>query len=91
MANVLFTLIGASSPGTQPLNVSILSSVCNRAGHETSLFDTTFMDLGFDLDTEVSQRDTVFEKIDYTKLNLVREDVDAKKLFLKNWMSLSLM
>jgi anaerobic magnesium-protoporphyrin IX monomethyl ester cyclase len=83
MAKILFTLFGASSPGTQPLNVSILSSICNQAGHETALFDTTFMDLGFDLDTEVSQRDTVFEKIDYTKLNLIREDVDAKQLFIQ--------
>ena len=71
MAKILFTLFGASSPGTQPLNVAILSSICNQAGHSTALFDTTFMDLGFDLDTEVSQRDTVFEKIDYTKLNLI--------------------
>ena len=83
MAKILFTLIGASSPGTQPLNVSILSGICKRAGHETDLFDTTFMDLGFDLDTEVSQRDTVFEKIDYKKHNLIRENVDAKELFIQ--------
>ena len=46
-AKVLFTLIGASSPGTQPLNTSLLSAVCKRAGHEVELFDTTFIDLGF--------------------------------------------
>jgi len=84
MAKILFTLIGASSPGTQPLSVSLLSAICNKAGHETDLFDTTFMDMGFDLDTEVSQRDTVFERIDYTKLNLIRNsEVDAKHLFIK--------
>ena len=83
MANILFTLFGASSPGTQPLNVSILSAICERAGHKTDLFDTTFMNLGFDLDTEVSQRDTIFEKIDYKKANLIRENVDARELFIQ--------
>ena len=85
MANkILFTLIGASSPGTQPLNTSLLSAVCKRAGHEVDLFDTTFIDLGFELDTEVSQRISQFKQIDYSRYNLVRDgNIDGKKTFIQ--------
>jgi len=83
MAKLLFTLIGASSPGTKPLNTSLLSAVAERAGHETALFDTTFMDLGFELDTEVSQKISQFKRIDYNRYNLVRDsNIDAKREFI---------
>ena len=82
-AKILFTLIGASSPGTQPLNTSLLSAVCKRAGHEVDLFDTTFIDLGFELDTEVSQRISQFKTVDHSKYNLVRDgNIDGKKAFI---------
>ena len=82
MAKILFTLIGASSPGTKPLNTSLLGAVCKRAGHEVALFDTTFIDLGFDLDTEVSNKISQFKKIDYSRYNLVRDgNIDGKKAF----------
>lgn len=74
MAKILFTLIGAQSPGTKPLNTSLLSAVLNKAGHETILFDTTFMDLGFELDTEISDRITQFKKVDFKKYNLIRDN-----------------
>ena len=83
MARILFTLIGASSPGTQPLNTSLLSAVCLRAGHDVDLFDTTFIDLGFELDTEVSQRISQFKEVDHSKYNLVRDgNIDGKKAFI---------
>lgn len=82
-AKILFTLIGASSPGTQPLNTSLLSAVCLRAGHEVDLFDTTFIDLGFELDTEVSQRISQFKNVDHSRYNLVRDgNIDGKRAFI---------
>jgi|TARA_R110000824_G_scaffold10868_3_gene47640 anaerobic magnesium-protoporphyrin IX monomethyl ester cyclase len=84
MAKLLFTLIGASSPGTKPLNTSLLSAVAERGGHETALFDTTFMDLGFELDTEVSNKISQFKKIDYDRYNLVRDsNINWKKEFIR--------
>ena len=84
MAKILMTLIGASSPGTKPLSTSLLSSVLKEKGHQVILFDTTFMDLGFMLDTEVSDKITQFKKVNWNDYGLVRDkSIDPKKTFIE--------
>ena len=73
MKKVLFTYIGGSSPGSKPLSIALLSSILKKKGHKTILFDTTFMDLGFALDGEISDSVKQFKKVDWGKHHLVRD------------------
>lgn len=55
-----------------------------KRGHEVALFDSTFMDLGFMLDGEISDQLLMFKPVDWAAYGLVRDKyVNAKKEFLK--------
>lgn len=84
MKKVLLTLIGGSSAGTKPVATSILSAVLKQKGHEVVLFDTTFMDLGFMLDGEISDSLMMFKPVNWSEYNLTRDkSIDAEQEFLK--------
>ena len=84
MAKILLTTIGGSSPGTKPLATSILSAILKTKGHDVILFDTTFMDMGFSLVSETSDKLVQFKKVDWEKYGLVRDtNIDAKDEFLE--------
>ena len=84
MKKVLFTCIGGSSAGTKPVSISLLSAILKSRGHKTLLFDTTFMDLGFMLDGEISDSVRQFRRVDWYKYGLVRDkSVNAKDELIK--------
>lgn len=80
---VALTNIGGSSPGTKPVSISILTAVLKQKGHDVALFDTTFMDLGFRLDTEVSDELRMFKPVDWGHYGLKRERIDARQEWLR--------
>lgn len=81
---ILFTCIGGSSAGTKPVAISLLSSILKEKGHETLLFDTTFMNMGFALDGEVSDFTKQFKKVDWDTYRLTRDDsINPLDSFLK--------
>lgn len=83
MKKVLLASIGGSSAGTKPLSTSLLSAILKSKGHEVVYFDTTFMDLGFPLDGEVSDSVMQFKKVNWGKYKLVRnKNINAKQEFL---------
>lgn len=84
MSKILLTIIGGTSPGTKPLATSLLSAVLKSKGHEVVLFDTTFMDLGFELGTEISSKTTQFKAVKWKEYNLVRDSsINAKQVFIE--------
>jgi radical SAM superfamily enzyme YgiQ (UPF0313 family) len=72
---VLLTNIGGSSGGTKPIAISLLSAILKQRGHTTLLFDTTFMDLGFMLDGEISDYVKQNKPVDWGAYRLVRNRV----------------
>ena len=47
-------------------------------------FDTTFMDLGFPLDGEISDSVIQFKKVDWKKYNLIRDkSINAREVFIR--------
>ncbi|MBW1861892.1 MAG: cobalamin-dependent protein, partial [Deltaproteobacteria bacterium] len=84
MKKVLLASIGGSSAGAKPLSTSLLSAILKSKGHEVVYFDTTFMDLGFPLDGEISDSVMQFKKVDWGKYNLLRDkSIIAKSVFLE--------
>jgi anaerobic magnesium-protoporphyrin IX monomethyl ester cyclase len=82
MKKVLLTSIGGSSAGAKPLSTSLISAILKAGGHEVIYFDTTFMDLGFPLDGEISDSVLQFKKVDWKGYNLTRDKgIDAKGVF----------
>ena len=83
MKKILLTSIGGSSAGAKPLSTSLLSAILKSKGHQVAYFDTTFMDLGFPLDGEISDNVMQFKKVDWGKYDLVRDkSINAKAVFL---------
>ena len=84
MKKIALTNIGSSTPGAKPIALSILSAVLKKKGHDVVLFDSTYLDLGFLLDSEISDRLMMFKPVNWSEYSLVRDkSIDAKKLFIK--------
>ena len=84
MKKIVLTNIGGSTVGAKPIAISILSAMLKSKGHEVVLFDTTFMDLGFMLDGEVSDRLMMFKPVDWKAYGLVRDkSLNGKAEFVK--------
>lgn len=83
MKKVLLTLIGQTMAGMKPIATSILSACLKQKGHKVILFDSTFLDLGVSLDSEMASSLKQFKKVDYKKYGMVKDYcVDAKAKFL---------
>jgi len=83
MKKVLLTLIGGTMSGIKPISTSILSAVMKQKGHEVILFDSTFLDLGFPLDSEMASALLQFKSVDYSGYGMKKDyDIDAKKTFI---------
>ncbi len=81
---VLLTMIGSTQAGSKPISNSIIAAVLKEKGHEVVQFDTTFMDIGFPLDSDMVSKLKQFKHIDYGKYNLkIDKSIDPEKAFLE--------
>ena len=76
--NILFVNPNRDTWGFKPISLSILSALAKRQGWNTSLFDTTLMDVG---DTgfnsrEVYETSKLFKPVDYSGYNIKKEQVN---------------
>jgi len=60
------------------MSISILVAILKNAGHEVDLFDTTYIDFGFQDNSEVRQRLKIFKDTDLSPYNLKKSKVDLK-------------
>jgi len=63
--------------GFKPLGLALISAVLKQRGHDVELFDTTFIDFGYESDCEVQSKIKVFKPVNFTGY-----DVEKKKLDL---------
>ena len=78
---ILFVWPNKDSFGFKPIGISLLSALCKQYGHETMLFDTTFIDLGYRDNTQVGEEVLLFKPVDFSSYDVDKKDVLLKESF----------
>ncbi len=78
---VLFVWPNKDDPFYRPINISLLSAILKREGHETSCFDTSFVDFGFTSTSDSLTRVSVFKPVDLSAYDVGKAPVDVAGLF----------
>jgi len=80
---VLFIYPNSMMEGYLQLNLAILSAVLKKAGHITSLFDTSFYETPVKTERHMKEKGLEFKKVDFGELAFKREKADIKEEFRK--------
>ena len=90
---ILFVFPNISDPGYKLVGVSTLSALAKKAGHETALFDTSFMDTSsiskvkhFKSNNAIGEQILNFKPVSDNKVH-DKHKVDLKNTFLSKVMS----
>ena len=65
--------------GFLPVNIALLSALLKENGHEVDLFDTAFIDFGYERSYEIGTRIRVFKPVDYAQHDVKRKKVDLRE------------
>lgn len=80
---ILFVWPNKDQFGFKPISLSLLSGILKNKGHEVDLFDTTFIDFGFQGNTQVRSKIKIFKDVDFSKYDVAKKKVNLKKELLK--------
>ena len=80
---ILFVWPNKDEFGFKPIGISLLSAILKREGHDVDLFDTTYIDFGFDDNTGYREKIKIFKKVDYGKINMTKRKLNVEKELVK--------
>ncbi len=80
---VLFVWPNKDSFGFKPIGLSLLSAIARCQGHETKLFDTTEIDLGYVDNTMSGQSAKIFKPVNLSAYDLEKKKIDLDLSFQK--------
>ena len=87
---ILFINPNIDTGGYKPLAISVLSAIAKKEGHEISVFDTSFVNVSKyssneeHVETQAAGEEVLnFVPTDLTSHNIVEENIDLDKSFLK--------
>ena len=80
--NILFVWPSKCWFSFKPISLALFSAKLKEKGHSVRLYDTTFLDFGFQSNTEIRTRLRVFKPVDYGNNDLTPKKVDIRSHFL---------
>ena len=79
---ILFVWPNKDQFGFKPLGISLLSALCKEKKHETRLFDTTFIDMGYEDNTHNKEKICIYKPIDFSDYSIEKMRVSLKQEFI---------
>ena len=93
---ILFINPNIDTGGYKPLAISVLTAIAKKEGHEISVFDTSFVNVSKyssneeHTETQVAGEEVLnFVPVDLAGHNIVEEDIDLEKSFVKKLQEFS--
>lgn len=78
---ILFVWPNKDQFGFKPVGISLLSALCKRCGHETMLFDTSFINFGYRNNTQAGEEVLIFKPVDFSPYDIEKKDTPLKETF----------
>lgn len=76
--NILLVWPNKDNFGFKPISIALISAILKQRGHKVKLFDTTFIDFGYESDSEVQSRIKVFKPVDFSGYDIAKKKVDLQ-------------
>jgi radical SAM superfamily enzyme YgiQ (UPF0313 family) len=80
---VLFVWPNKDQFGFKPMGLSLLSAILKNKGHQVDLFDTTFIDFGYQDNTKARSKIKIFKEVDFSGFDVAKKKVSLKEELLK--------
>jgi len=76
--NILLIWPNKDNFGFKPISLALISAILKQQGHKVELFDTTFIDFGYESDSEVQSRIKVFKPIDFSGYDVAKKKANLQ-------------